>query len=88
MLKALRVTAEQVKNIWELADIYSPLRHNSQWKKVMAGLSFFDAKNTDLVKHYSKALGAQLLGVPHPYRMILDEDAARKLLKLYTFGKE
>nr|DAQ22239.1 MAG TPA: hypothetical protein [Caudoviricetes sp.] len=32
--------------------------------------------------------GAQLLGVPHPYRMILDENAARKLLKLYTFGKE
>lgn len=57
-------------------------------EKGYGGFVFFDAKNTDLVKHYSKALGAQLLGVPHPYRMILDEDAARKLLKLYTFGKE
>ena len=57
-------------------------------EKGYGGFVFFDAKNTDLVKHYSKALGAQLLGVPHPYRMILDENAARKLLKLYTFGKE
>ena len=57
-------------------------------EKGFGGFVYFDAKNVDLVKHYTKALGAQLLGIPHPYRMILDEDAAQKLLKIYTFGKE
>lgn len=47
-----------------------------------------DAKNTDLVKHYQKALGATLLGIPHPYRMFIDEDTAENLLKIYTLDKE
>lgn len=47
-----------------------------------------DAKNMKLVKHYQKNLGAVLLGVPHPYRMFIDENSAEKLLKIYTFQKE
>lgn len=52
------------------------------------GFVFMDAKNTELVKHYQKALGAVLLGTPHPYRMYIDEDAADRLLDLYTLHKE
>ncbi|MDD6396542.1 MAG: hypothetical protein PUB37_10245 [Firmicutes bacterium] len=52
------------------------------------GFVFMDAKNTDLVKHYQKALGATLLGIPHPYRMFIDEDTAENLLKIYTLDKE
>lgn len=48
------------------------------------GFVFMDAKNTELVKHYRDSLGAILLGMPHPYRMFIDEDAAERLLKIYT----
>ena len=44
-----------------------------------------DAKNKELVKHYSKTLGAVHLGRPHPYRMFIDEDNAERLLGIYTF---
>lgn len=50
------------------------------------GFIFMDAKNQDLVKHYHDKMGAQLLGMPHPYRMYIDEQAARKLLEIYTLG--
>lgn len=43
-----------------------------------------DAKNTELVNHYRDSLGAVLLGMPHPYRMFIDEDAAERLLRIYT----
>lgn len=52
------------------------------------GFVFMDAKNLELVKHYRDTLGAQLLGIPHPYRMFIDEDAAESLLKIYTLNKE
>jgi len=29
-------------------------------------------------------LGAAFLGIPHPYRMYIDEKAAKKLLEKYT----
>ena len=48
------------------------------------GFMFMDAKNLELVEHYQKTLGATLLGRPHPYRMFVDEDAAKKLLEVYT----
>lgn len=53
--------------------------------KGYGGFVFMDAKNTELVEHYSKTLGAVLLGRPHPYRMFIDEENAAKLLKIYTF---
>lgn len=52
------------------------------------GFVFMDAKNVELVKHYKNALGAQFLGIPHQYRMFIDEDAAERLLKIYTLNKE
>lgn len=52
------------------------------------GFVFMDAKNVELVKHYQETLGATHLGIPHPYRMFIDEDAADKLLKIYTLNKE
>ena len=48
------------------------------------GFLFMDAKSLELVEHYQKTLGAILLGRPHPYRMIIDEEAANSLLKIYT----
>lgn len=52
------------------------------------GYVFMDAKNIELVKHYEKTLGALLLGRPHPYRMIIDEENAMKLLDIYTLKGE
>ncbi|MBQ2967535.1 MAG: hypothetical protein IJE10_05395 [Clostridia bacterium] len=56
--------------------------------KRYGGFLFMDAKNAELVEHYHKTLGAVLIGRPHPYRMIVDEDAAKKLLKIYTLEGE
>lgn len=52
------------------------------------GFVFMDAKNAELVKHYHDTLGATLLGIPHPYRMFIDEEAADRLLKIYNFSEE
>lgn len=52
------------------------------------GFVFMDAKNIGLVEHYRNTLGAQLLGIPHQYRMFIDEDTAEDLLKIYTLNKE
>lgn len=52
------------------------------------GYVFMDAKNIELVRHYEKTLGAVLLGRPHPYRMIIDEENAVKLLDIYTLKGE
>lgn len=49
------------------------------------GYFFMDAKNLTLVKHYQETLGAMWLGMPHEYRMIVDEEAAAHLLSIYTF---
>lgn len=57
-------------------------------KQGYGGFVFMDAKNTDLVKHYAKTLGAVLLGRPHPYRMFINEENAAKLLKIYTFEED
>lgn len=52
------------------------------------GFVFMDAKNVELVKHYRDTLGAKFLGIPHQYRMFIDEDAAEKLLGIYNLNKE
>lgn len=54
-------------------------------EKGYGGFVFMDAKNSELVKHYSQTLGAVLLGRPHPYRMLIDEETAAKLLDIYNF---
>ena len=48
------------------------------------GFIYFEAKNRELVDHYRDAFGAVLIGMPHEYSMIIDEDAAQKLLRAYT----
>lgn len=48
------------------------------------GFFFMDAKNVELVRHYQKTLGAIHLGMPHEYRMIVEEEAAAHLLEVYT----
>ncbi len=53
--------------------------------KGYGGFVFMDAKNTELVSHYQKTLGAVLLGHPHPYRMFIDEASAERILKIYNF---
>ena len=49
------------------------------------GFVYFEAANMSLVKHYQKEFGAILVGMPHEYSMILNEEAAQKLLNIYTF---
>lgn len=61
---------------------------NESMKKGYGGFVFMDAKNEDLVRHYQEALGATFLGMPHPYRMFIDEESAQKLLQTYTMYKE
>lgn len=48
------------------------------------GFLFFDAKNEELVEHYEKTLGAKLLGMPHKYRMVVEEKEAQQLIEIYT----
>ena len=49
------------------------------------GYVFFDAKNSELVGHYTEKFGANLLGARiHEYRMEIDVDAAQKLIEKYT----
>ena len=48
------------------------------------GFFFMDAKNIELVRHYQETLGAIWIGMAHEYRMLVEEDAAAKLLAVYT----
>ncbi|MCL2398603.1 MAG: hypothetical protein FWC91_02520 [Defluviitaleaceae bacterium] len=49
------------------------------------GYIFFDAKNMELVKHYSDMLGANRLYSPvHEYRMEVQEEDASKIISRYT----
>ena len=48
------------------------------------GFLYFEAKNIELVRHYRNKFGAIWMGRPHEYSMIIDEDAAQKLLSSYT----
>lgn len=48
------------------------------------GFIYFEAKNTELVAHYKGKFGAQWIGRPHQYSMIIDEDAAQILIRAYT----
>jgi len=49
------------------------------------GYVFFEAKNTELVEHYTDKLGAQLLPTRiHDYRMEIPEENAMNILEQYT----
>lgn len=64
------------------------LAANESLKRGFGGFVFMDAKNTELVDYYAEKFGAKLLGMPHPYRMFIDEENAAKLLKIYTLKGE
>lgn len=53
-------------------------------KKGYDGYLFLDAKNLELVEYYKQKFGATFLGIPHPYRMYIDEQSAHKLIEIYT----
>lgn len=61
---------------------------NESMNKGYNGFLFLDAKNVELVEYYHKKFGASLLGMPHPYRMFIDEANASKLLERYTLKGE
>ena len=48
------------------------------------GFIFFEAKSQKLADYYSEKFGAVLIRRPHEYSMIIDEEAALKLLDSYT----
>lgn len=52
------------------------------------GFLFMDAKNPALVKYYHDKFGATLIGMPHPHRMYIDENAAKRLIEIYTLKGE
>jgi hypothetical protein len=52
------------------------------------GFAYMDAKNMKLIRHYEATLGATFIGMPHPYRMFIDEQAAKNLLEKYTLEEE
>lgn len=52
------------------------------------GFFFMDAKNMELVRHYQETLGAHWVGLAHEYRMVVEEDAAARLLAVYTLKEE
>ena len=52
------------------------------------GFIYMDAKNLRLVSHYAKTLGAIFIGNPHPYRMAVDEAAAKRLIEFYNFRRD
>ena len=52
------------------------------------GFMYMDAKNLKLVTHYAKTLGAVFIGCPHPYRMAIDEAAAKRLIDFYNFRRD
>ena len=56
--------------------------------KGYGGYLFLDAKNMELVSHYENTLGAQLIGGAHPYRMVIDESAAKRIIEKYTLREE
>ena len=41
--------------------------------------------NKEFLNHYIVVLGASYLGAQYPYQFLLDGDAARKLLEVYTY---
>ena len=43
------------------------------------------AANRELVEHYIEAFGAVHLGLLHTYQILIEEDAAKRLLEVYTY---
>jgi len=53
-------------------------------KNGFGGFIYFETKNMELVKHYTKTLGAMHTGGNHEYRMIVEEAQAQKVIEQYS----
>ncbi|MCL2018929.1 MAG: hypothetical protein FWG70_04140 [Oscillospiraceae bacterium] len=53
--------------------------------KGYGGFVYMDAKNKRLVDHYIEILGASFVGGVHPFRVSINETAAKKLVEFYNF---
>lgn len=49
------------------------------------GAVFGFAANVELVKHYVEAFGAFHIGVLHEYQVVVEGEAAKKLLEVYSY---
>jgi len=49
------------------------------------GAIFGFAANVELLNHYVKAFGAFHIGILHEYQIVVEGDAARKLLEVYSY---
>lgn len=43
------------------------------------------AANEELLKHYISVFGAEYLGMLHQYQFLIDENASRKLMEVYSY---
>ena len=44
-----------------------------------------NAANAELLEHYCKTFHADFLGMLHPYQMMIDEENAAKIMKVYDY---
>lgn len=44
-----------------------------------------NAANQELVKHYCDVFDADLLGILHPYQIMIGEEAAAKIMEVYDY---
>ena len=74
----------------EIIEEYSEIISNKTTSEIANNViaTILNAKNTELVRRYHEKMGAQLLRMPHPYRMFIDEEAAHRLLAIYNLGGE
>ncbi|MBO4677805.1 MAG: hypothetical protein J5633_09700 [Oscillospiraceae bacterium] len=49
------------------------------------GTVFGFAANAELVKHYVEAFGAYHLGILHEYQIVIEGEASKKLLEVYSY---
>jgi hypothetical protein len=57
-------------------------------EKGYGGFLYMDAKNMRLANHYIEILGASYVGGVHPFRLSIDEAAAKRLIEFYDFKEE
>jgi hypothetical protein len=57
-------------------------------EKGYGGFLYMDAKNMRLANHYIEILGASYVGGVHPFRLSVNESAAKRLIEFYDFKEE
>jgi hypothetical protein len=44
------------------------------------------AMDEDIMNHYKKQFGANIIGILHPYHFVIDEKVAEKIMEVYDYG--